>query len=208
MNQKKEILDKLAFIKSHKEATPFEIMNQEVSYNPCLSENEIIKFEIEHSISLHEDYKFFISEIGNGGFGPGLGLLPLDKTVVDFKLRDKPNISISEDFPYQDSWNEEWIASFDWDEGYPETEIVDEYISTNHIAGCLQISHIGHGNTFLLVVNGDEKGHIWIDRRADYSGLMPKMKDGQKISFMEWYIDYLDMIIDNINKSLTNSTTA
>lgn len=205
MNWKKEILEKLAFIKSHIESASLGAKEQEVSCNPCLSEEDIATFEYKHCITLPEDYRSFISEIGNGGFGPGHGLLPLDKAIVDFKLRDKPNISLNEKFPYSDNWNEEWIASFDWEEEYPETEIVDAYISTAHIAGCLQISHFGHGCTFLLVVNGDEKGHIWFDGRADYSGLVPKMTDGHKMSFMEWYISYLDMEIENINKSLTNS---
>ena len=207
MNRKKEILEKLAFIKSHKELVSFGVKEQEVSHNPCLSEAEIAAFERKHSITLPDDYRFFISEIGNGGFGPGHGLLPLNKAIVDFKLRDKPNISLNKEFPYQDDWNEEWIASFDWDEEYPDTEIVDAYISTAHIAGCLQISHFGHGCTFLLVVNGNEKGHIWFDGRADYSGLIPKMKDGHRISFIEWYVTFLDKEIENINKSLTNSTT-
>ena len=208
MNQKKEILEKLAFIRRHKEFASFGVKEQEVSYNPCLSEEDIKEFEHKHCITLPDDYRTFISEIGNGGFGPGYGLLPLDKAIVDFKLRDKPNISLNEKFPYQDSWNEEWITSFNWDEGYPETEIVDAYISTSHIAGSLQISHFGHGCTFLLVVNGNEKGHIWFDGRADYSGLVPKLKDGQRISFIEWYITFLDMEIENINESLTHSTTA
>ena len=208
MNQKKEILEKLAFIRRHKEFASFGVKEQEVSYNPCLSEEDIKEFEHKHCITLPDDYRTFISEIGNGGFGPGYGLLPLDKAIVDFKLKDKPNISLNEKFPYQDSWNEEWITSFNWDEGYPETEIVDAYISTSHIAGSLQISHFGHGCTFLLVVNGNEKGHIWFDGRADYSGLVPKLKDGQRISFIEWYITFLDMEIENINESLTNSTTA
>lgn len=208
MNQKKGILERLAFIKAHKELASFGIKKQEMSYNPCLSEDKIAKFELEHSITLPKDYRLFISEIGNGGFGPGHGLLPLNKAVVDFKLRDRPNIPLNKEFPYQNKWNEEWIASFDWDDDYPETEIVDEYISTDHIAGCLQISHMGHGCTFLLVVNGNEKGHIWFDGRADYSGLIPEVKDGQKMSFMEWYINYLDMEICNINESLKNSTTA
>ena len=208
MNQKKEILEKLAFIRRHKEFASFGVKEQEVSYNPCLSEEDIKEFEHKHCITLPDDYRTFISEIGNGGFGPGYGLLPLDKAIVDFKLKDKPNISLNEKFPYQDSWNEEWITSFNWNEGYPETEIVNAYISTAHIAGCLQISHFGHGCTFLLVVNGNEKGHIWFDGRADYSGLVPKLKDGQRISFIEWYITFLDMEIENINESLTNSTTA
>ena len=208
MNQKKEILEKLAFIRRHKEFASFGVKEQEVSYNPCLSEEDIKEFEHKHCITLPDDYRTFISEIGNGGFGPGYGLLPLDKAIVDFKLRDKPNISLNEKFPYQDSWNEEWITSFNWNEGYPETEIVNAYISTAHIAGCLQISHFGHGCTFLLVVNGNEKGHIWFDGRADYSGLVPKLKDGQRISFIEWYVTFLDMEIENINESLTHSTTA
>ncbi|WP_270415958.1 SMI1/KNR4 family protein, partial [Bacteroides ovatus] len=112
MNQKKEILEKLAFIRRHKEFASFGVKEQEVSYNPCLSEEDIKGFEHKHCITLPDDYRTFISEIGNGGFGPGYGLLPLDKAIVDFKLKDKPNISLNEKFPYQDSWNEEWITSF------------------------------------------------------------------------------------------------
>ena len=123
MNQKKEILEKLAFIRRHKEFASFGVKEQEVSYNPCLSEEDIKEFEHKHCITLPDDYRTFISEIGNGGFGPGYGLLPLDKAIVDFKLKDKPNISLNEKFPYQDSWNEEWITSFNWDEGYPEWKL-------------------------------------------------------------------------------------
>ena len=106
---------------------------------------------------------------------------------------------------------EEWLLTQEVVEQFirkGETEIVNAYISTAHIAGCLQISHFGHGCTFLLVVNGNEKGHIWFDGRADYSGLVPKLKDGQRISFIEWYVTFLDMEIENINESLTHSTTA
>ena len=86
MNRKKEILEKLAFIRRHKELASLGVKKQEVSYNPCLSEEEIEAFEHKHCITLPDDYRTFISEIGNGGFGPGHGLLPLDKAVVDFKL--------------------------------------------------------------------------------------------------------------------------
>ena len=74
MNQKKEILEKLAFIRRHKEFASFGVKEQEVSYNPCLSEEDIKEFEHKHCITLPDDYRTFISEIGNGGFGPGYGL--------------------------------------------------------------------------------------------------------------------------------------
>ena len=44
MNQKKEILEKLAFIRRHKEFASFGVKEQEVSYNPCLSEEDIKGF--------------------------------------------------------------------------------------------------------------------------------------------------------------------
>ena len=50
MNQKKEILEKLAFIRRHKEFASFGVKEQEVSYNPCLSEEDIKGFE---QMSLH-----------------------------------------------------------------------------------------------------------------------------------------------------------
>ena len=45
MNRKKEILEKLAFIRRHKELASLGVKKQEVSYNPCLSEEEIEAFE-------------------------------------------------------------------------------------------------------------------------------------------------------------------
>ncbi|MCS2712051.1 hypothetical protein NXW96_22165 [Bacteroides fragilis] len=50
--------------------------------------------------------------------------------------------------------------------GIPETEIVDAYISTAHIAGSLQISHFGHGCTFLLV---------GMEMKKDIFGLMDEL---------------------------------
>lgn len=64
MNQKKEILEKLAFIRRHKEFASFGVKEQEVSYNPCLSEEDIKEFEHKHCITLPDDYRTFISEIG------------------------------------------------------------------------------------------------------------------------------------------------
>ena len=52
MNQKKEILEKLAFIRRHKEFASFGVKEQEVSYNPCLSEEDIKEFEHKHCITL------------------------------------------------------------------------------------------------------------------------------------------------------------
>lgn len=168
-----------------------------VVFNPCLSPDTIKEFEIRNSIILPEDYKEFLTEIGNGGFGPGHGLQTLDKSSIDFKLRNKPDIALIRQFPYTERWNEQWISTFDWDEGYPDSDLVDDYLASFHIDGCLQICHLGHGNTCLLVVNGESYGTMWYDERADYGGLRPILLNEAPISFIEWYISWLDSLGNN-----------
>ena len=180
--EKKDILEKIA--------------QSDVIFNPVFSLEKIKQFEAENSITLPLDYKLFISEIGNGGVGPGLGLKSLYDAMLDFKLRNRPRISLNQKFPYQAEWNESWIASFDWDDDYPDSAVVDRYMNTDHIAGCLQISHQGHGCTCLLVVNGPEFGNIWKDNRADYGGIEPVVnKDKEHITFGEWYADWITNLV-------------
>ena len=92
-------------------------------------------------------------------------------------------------------WNEdEWIDAIDWDGGErPDDEVLEKYMSTNHITGCLQICHIGHGATYLLVVNGEEYGNMWLDGRIDYGGLKPLLNEkGERVSFISWFTEWLD----------------
>ena len=202
MNYRKEILEKAAFIKAHNKAL-YERNRQEVEFNPYLPDVEIAAFEQRFSISLPDDYKYFLSEIGNGGFGCGYGLKPLNETVCDWKLHNKPFINLARPFPYTEAWNEEWINAIDWDnDERPTLYQNDNYMDVCHISGCLQIAHYGHGCTYLLVVNGSEKGNVWFDGRADYSGIFPELADGKKQMFIQWYINWLNAEIENINKSL------
>ena len=88
----------------------------------------------------------------------------------------------------------EWIESIDWDRGErPSSAALMEYMSINHINGCLQICHIGHGATYLLVVNGEEYGNIWLDERTDYGGIEPLLNEkGERVSFISWFTEWLD----------------
>lgn len=184
----KYIKDKIA----EKKDILVSIAKSDTLFNPVLSLKDIKQFEVENSVTLPRDYKLFISEIGNGGVGPGLGLKPLDDSVLDFKLRNRPRICLNQEFPFQVKWNESWIESFDWENDYPDADVVDRYMDTDHITGCLQISHQGHGCTCLLVVNGHEFGKIWKDDRADYGGISPVVnKNNEHVTFGEWYTDWI-----------------
>ncbi len=168
------------------------------SFNNILTQSEINDFEIKYDVKLPTEYKQFLTEIGNGGPGPNYGLFSLQKSIIDFKLDDKPIINISSDFKYKNAWNETWIDSIDWEIERPELQIANQYMDVSHISGCLQISHYGHGCTNLLVIKGVCKGQIWFDGRADYEGLAPEENEqGHVYNFLEWYDSWLNELMFN-----------
>lgn len=46
--------------------------------NPVLTETQVAEFEHEYGVKLPEDYREFLLRIGNGGPGPGYGLMTLE----------------------------------------------------------------------------------------------------------------------------------
>jgi len=129
--------------------------------------------------------------------GPDYGLRSLKEATEDLMWKDR-TIDLSTPFPYTEHWNEEeWLNSIDWDGGErPSQEEVESYMDTKRITGCLQICHIGHGASYLLVVNGKEKGYIWLDSRQDYGGLSPEFNEkGEKLTFEMWYTDWLNKVV-------------
>jgi len=165
--------------------------------NPVLEEAKVAQIEKENRITFPADYRTFITQIANGSVGPDYGLRSLKEATEDLMWKDR-TIDLSTPFPYTEHWNEEeWLNSIDWDGGErPTQEEVESYMDTKRISGCLQICHIGHGASYLLVVNGKEKGYIWLDSRQDYGGLSPELNEkGEKLTFEMWYTDWLNEVV-------------
>nr|WP_314603007.1 hypothetical protein [uncultured Capnocytophaga sp.] len=69
------------------------IVPKEVFINPTISE-EVSEIEKRNNIILPKGYREFITKIGNGCIGLDYGLLSLQESTKDFKLREKPILKI------------------------------------------------------------------------------------------------------------------
>ena len=71
-----EKLEKL--IKLDKDFSIFGSSSHEYIINPKLTEEEIQNFEEKNQITLPDEYREYLKNIGNGGAGPFYGLLELE----------------------------------------------------------------------------------------------------------------------------------
>lgn len=164
-------------------------------FNPPLKPEEVAAFEASHELRLPEDYRDFILNVGNGGAGPCYGIYPLrPEGSIHHGMGNHNRIDLSVPFRHVGSWDADWLSQIDWDAGErPDDRRMEEYLDTRHIAGSLCICHQGCSDFWLLVVKGNEWGHIWMDGRGNFSGIFPESgAQGERLSFSRWYLNWLD----------------
>ncbi|MEK3788416.1 SMI1/KNR4 family protein [Paenibacillus sp. FSL K6-1230] len=170
--------------------------------DPVKTPEEIRQLESDWNVSLPEDYKAFLMEIGAGGAGPYYGLeKPEEGIYVDLDYKDLPN-DISGEFPYTETWNPE-VDWFEDDVDEDESAAKDEeYFSDRHSAGMLRISNFGCGVTMNLIVNGNSYGEIWVDDRGNSGGIYPDQYFGNKdrLNFLDWYELWLDQSLAKVTQ--------
>ncbi|MBI4751077.1 MAG: SMI1/KNR4 family protein [Acidobacteria bacterium] len=150
-------------------------------FNPCLTLQEVEGFEARYDITLPEDYRRFILEIGDGGDGPWKGILPLRRffSMNHNRILD----DLKKPFLHQSPWSYNQISEAERDQ-YD----MDPFSLTQ---GALPISDVGCGIAILLVITGPQRGTIWIDD-TESDGLLKPEKNGS--SFTEWYSQWLDQL--------------
>lgn len=129
---------------------------------------QLAAWEHAHGVTLPDDYRDFLTRLGNGGAGPDHGIFALgtwDGGDLDPMLGGLAR-------PFQ-------LDTI----GGPGT-LPD---------GALWICHHGAGLRTLLVVTGPERGNVWFDGRANHRGITPHVDaSGTHRSFGAWYIDWLE----------------
>jgi hypothetical protein len=199
------IINTLAHLKSAKPDV-FGANDHGFRLNPPLSEADTNAFEQLHHITLPEDYRQFLTCIGNGGAGPFYGIFPLGKMdgpfgFHDWQENDGGMIGIlSEQFPNEDEWNDlsalppKDLLERDRSEYYREYEVFDSiYWNSSLVNGAIPICHEGCALRIWLVVTGNQAGFLWEDKRSEYGGLKPlRLIDGSTATFARWYDEWMN----------------
>ncbi|GIF08958.1 hypothetical protein Asi03nite_64960 [Actinoplanes siamensis] len=149
-----------------------------------LTDDEVTAFEREHGVSLPEDYRGFITTIGNGGpgrwggAGPYYGLHPLHDWATSLWGMPEPN-TLATPFPAEpgrvfSDWPSE-VAPGDDDEPY---------------CGTLALSDQGCGYLSILVVSGTARGRV-----TDNSDVPAGPGFTSDADFLSWYERWLDAVL-------------
>lgn len=180
----------------------FGAMLHQYVLHPPLASATLDAFERKYAVVLPHDYRYFLTEIGNGGAGPYYGVFPFGQhddssgerleAWSEFLVGD-----IGQPFEHRDAWN---IEPADAAEEGPDSDeqevLLDEferqYFEPSIMNGAIPICHKGCALRLWLVVNGEQAGYVWADDRADGNGIHPlKDADGRQLSFETWYLDWL-----------------
>lgn len=177
--------------------------------HPPLPEEELCAFEQTHDVQLPGDYRTFLARVGRGGAGPYYGLFDLHQMDDGFgfttwKQGDGFVGILANPFPFVAEWNDLT--------GQPSDELMEadeaEYEKQMdafearywaQLNGAIPICHLGCALRHWLVITGPEAGNVWMDGRAEYTGLHPLVSTGSdRVSFLLWYRDWLDHALARI----------
>jgi len=173
-----------------------------------VDESVVTQFETEHQIKLPEDYRRFVTEVGNGGAGPFYGVFKLGEMDASFKHKcwkecDGFIGDLAKPFPHTKHWNN--LSAYpndqeDEDAYEAELDAFDEsYWNSDHVNGAIPICNQGCAYRNWLIVTGPEAGNVWEDLRVDHKGLLPvASKRGHRATFLEWYSDWLTDAVSQI----------
>ncbi len=150
--------------------------------NPVLSEEELTAFERQHRVTLPEDYRAFLRNVGNGGLGPGDGL----STLAEAANAGAAEADLDKPFPFTfRTWDGEERMSGEPGVLYMATP--DEPWASVY-----------------LVVTGEDRGLMWGFGHCGggWFPQAPTWEDDQEATvekpprgFLRWYEDWLDVLL-------------
>jgi hypothetical protein len=162
-------------------------------FHPPLTESEVAAMEARTGITLPEEYRGFITRVGDGGAGPAFGLFRLSSALRESKADRHPHL-LATPFPHLEKYNPdtdpEVIAFWDRADLGEVSEDEQRFQSHRQAAGTLALCDEGCGYLHLLVVTGPTRGTMWIDSRGADAGFIPL-----NATFLDWYERWIDDVL-------------
>jgi hypothetical protein len=177
-----------------------------------LTQDQLVDWETRVGATLPTRYRSFLTEVASAGAGPYHGLLGFRVTEgiahwVGDKWRGPERLDLRTAFPHRDEFQPEMWPNFDElppPERFPtpadhakavrrRAELVQALDDRDEADtyGTIPLSHQGCGYYDLLVVNGPDAGHVWLDGRASDGPLSPHVDDTGRVTFDRWYLTWL-----------------
>lgn len=201
----KEKMNKLK--KADKKFDVFGANFHKYKINKKLKERELIDFEKLNDLKIPEDYRQFLTSIGNGGFGPFYGLLPLlgnDGNKVhpekEFTLTKEKPLKIYEELKPLEIRLEKCNNKMEEKEIYEEKDRKLDSLYEKATCGITFLCHEGCGMYSVLVIKGQEAGNVWYLDFANDVGAYPLInpKTQQPVNFSDWLEMWLDKSIEEM----------
>ena len=184
---------------------------------PPLTESQLRQAEEQFRITLPEDYRGFLLQVGAGGAGPAYGIAPLQHLDGVWRWgkpgEDTDPTRLHQPFPAQEVIAAAWaevdarrpaVGDFADSEKYGRAlhawDAEGELLFDQFTVGAICLCHKGCGTFDWLVVSGPERGTVWFDDRAADQGLTPLGKNSGRVSFSEWYLGWLQAAEAKVNR--------
>jgi uncharacterized protein (TIGR02996 family) len=156
--------------------------------NPCLNESELTAWEAAFGVTLPEEYRLFLREVGGGGMMPGSYCDFIVKPLAEG--RGGPSASIP--FPVTSDRLRSRFRQLKT-EGrpangvlFPELEAFWEEV--DQPPGCLVFGEYPSADALFLVTAGDLRGSVWCSVCCGIPEMGPP---GEPIEFLDWFADVL-----------------
>lgn len=162
-----------------------------------LKEDKVEAFENQHKIVLPKGYRDFLLHIGNGGLGPGAGILPLDlqKTYSNLHNSRIDPVAFNKLFRFDGKGETLEVFTDRMDQVFMNEKSDAALLYKSADNGQLCIGDAGGGTYFSLIVQGENQGEVWINALVSDGGFVK-----QASSFDEWYTTWLNQKIQSEQK--------
>lgn len=174
-------------------AQPFGLSGHGMVIHPPLTEDEVAAIEARSGVALPEEYRGFVTRVGDGGAGPGFGLFRLSGALREARADVHPEL-LATPFPHTNAWNPlqdpEVIAFWRRADAGEVSQEDEELQWEREAAGTLPLCDEGGGYLHLLVVAGPARGTVWIDSRGADAGFIPL-----NATFLHWYERWIDDVL-------------